>query len=111
MRSHFEGLIDKKPITYGSNNFELYFEHDDPEEIAGRLKDKQVRFIHEVREQPWRQKVVRFYDPDGHIIEIGESMEHLCFRLYQEGETINEIAEITYLPAAVIEQAIKIYES
>jgi hypothetical protein len=54
--------------------------------------------------------VVRFHDPDGHIIEIGESMEHLSFRLFQEGKTVSEIAEITYLPASFIEQAIKIYE-
>ncbi len=26
-----------------------------------------------------------FYDPDGHIIEGGESMEHLCKRLSDEG--------------------------
>jgi hypothetical protein len=33
----------------------------------------QVEYVHPLREQPWRQRVVRFYDPDHHIIEVGES--------------------------------------
>ena len=49
--------------------------------------------IHPVREQPWRQKVVRFYDPDGHMVEVGESMEHLSFRLYDEGMSVEIIAK------------------
>jgi hypothetical protein len=60
-----------------------------------------------MREQPWRQRVVRFYDPDRHIIEVGESMEHLCYRLYTEGKTIAEIEKITMMPREFVKLAIK----
>jgi uncharacterized membrane protein (UPF0127 family) len=33
-----------------------------------------VKFIHELREQPWKQKIIRIYDPDNNILEIGEPM-------------------------------------
>jgi ASC-1-like (ASCH) protein len=59
------------------------------------LQDNHVEFVHETREQPWRQKVVRFYDPDRNIIEVGESLEFLSFRLSKEGKSIEEISRIT----------------
>jgi len=34
-----------------------------------------VEFIHEIVEQPWGQKVMRFYDPDYHMIEVGAPIE------------------------------------
>ncbi len=79
LRTHFRELIDNKEIRPGGNNFELYFEYDDVDQIAQKLKENNVVFVHETREQPWRQKVVRFYDPDENMIEIGESLESLCF--------------------------------
>lgn len=74
LRSHFRKLIDNKPIRNSANNFELYFDSDDLAEIVKRLKECNVQFIHEIREMPWKQKVIRFYDPDNNIVEIGEPM-------------------------------------
>lgn len=31
-----------------------------------------VELIHPIERQAWGQKVFRFYDPDGHIVEVGE---------------------------------------
>lgn len=98
LKSHFSDLIDGKPIAAGGNNFELYFEYDDVESFAGELQKSGIVFVHEVREQPWRQKVVRFYDPDHNIIEVGESMEYLSFRLSREGKSVEEISQITSMP-------------
>jgi catechol 2,3-dioxygenase-like lactoylglutathione lyase family enzyme len=89
LQSHFQELIDNKEIRHGGNDFELYFEYDQVDEFVNLLKEHNVRFVHEVREQPWRQKVVRFYDPDKHIIEVGESLEYLSFRLNQEGLAVD----------------------
>lgn len=102
LSSHFANLIDNKEIKFGGNNFELYFEYDDVDKIVLKLKSASVEFVHDVREQPWRQKVVRFYDPDLHIIEIGESMEFLVKRLRMEGMTLNEIVDKTGLPIEFI---------
>jgi len=107
LRSHFQMLIDNKEITGGGNSFELYFEYDDVEQIAEKLKAEEVDFVHELREQPWKQQVVRFYDPDNNIIEIGESMEYLALRLYRQGYTFNEISVMTGLDLVFIENTIR----
>jgi catechol 2,3-dioxygenase-like lactoylglutathione lyase family enzyme len=106
LQSHYQELIGDKEVKQGGNNFELYFEYDDVEKIVERLKEHNVQFVHELREQPWRQKVVRFYDPDKHIIEIGESMEYLSYRLNQEGLSLEEISKITYMPVEFIKESI-----
>ncbi len=105
--SHFKGLIDSKEITHGGNNIELYFEHDDVEQFAVVLEENGIELVHPVREQPWRQKVVRFYDPDKHIIEVGESMEFLSYRLSLEGMNIEEISKTTIMPVEFVTEAIK----
>ncbi|NPV93486.1 MAG: glyoxalase/bleomycin resistance/dioxygenase family protein [Firmicutes bacterium] len=110
LRSHFSRLIDGKPVTPGGNGFELYFEHDDLGALVDRLKENGVELVHELREQPWRQRVVRFYDPDKNIIEVGESMEHLSFRLAQEGKPIEEISRITCMPAELVRESIQRYK-
>lgn len=102
LKSHYSGLIDNKPVTSGGNDFELYFELDDLEGLVRQLKEKSIEFVHPVKEQPWQQKVVRFYDPDKHIIEVGETMEFLVSRLGKEGKTAEDISTITMLPIEFI---------
>jgi catechol 2,3-dioxygenase-like lactoylglutathione lyase family enzyme len=102
-QEHFQELLGDKTITKESHNFELYFETDEMDELVQKLQDEDVEFVHEVREQPWRQRVIRFYDPDRHIIEVGESMQHLVGRLRQEGMSEEEVQEITNLPMEFIE--------
>jgi catechol 2,3-dioxygenase-like lactoylglutathione lyase family enzyme len=109
LRSHFQELIDNKKTERGANDVELYFEDDEVDLIVKKLKENKVQFVHELREQPWRQKVVRFYDPDKYIIEIGESMEHVAYRLHLEGKNNEEIAKITYLPIEVVKISIQKY--
>jgi catechol 2,3-dioxygenase-like lactoylglutathione lyase family enzyme len=57
----------------GKNNMLFYFEADDLEGTFSRIKDR-VDLIHPIVRQHWGQRVFRFNDPDGHIIEIGEPM-------------------------------------
>ncbi|MBU1099297.1 MAG: VOC family protein [Bacteroidetes bacterium] len=109
LKSHYKELIDSREIVSGGNNFELYFEYHKVDEIAEKLKNENVEFVHEVREQPWRQKVVRFYDPDKNIIEVGESLEYLSYRLNKEGNSSADIAKIIGLPIEFVEESIKTY--
>ncbi len=57
----------------GRHNVLIYFETDALEDTFARLKD-QVKLIHPIQRQAWGQLVFRFYDPDGHAIEIGEPL-------------------------------------
>jgi len=106
LQPHFKMLINNKEMLSGANNFELYFEYDNLEQIYEKLKAEKVEFIHELREEPWKQWVLRFYDPDKNIIDIGESMEHLIVRLYQQNHSADEIFGMTGLNREFIEKAI-----
>jgi catechol 2,3-dioxygenase-like lactoylglutathione lyase family enzyme len=110
-KAHFSGLIGGKPILKESHNFELYFEFDDVEAFVKELNEQNIKFVHIVKEQPWGQKVVRFYDPDMNIIEVGESLEYLSYRLNKEGKTNAEIKVITGMPEEFIEKAIQSFKN
>jgi extradiol dioxygenase family protein len=72
LKSHFKNLIKNKEIKENAHHFELYFEHNDLENFIEKLKKNNVEFIHELEMQSWGQKVIRIYDLDNNIIEIGE---------------------------------------
>ncbi len=108
-KNHFATLINNYPILNKSNNFELYFEDDDLENIAIRLKEHGLEFVHEIVEQPWKQKVFRFYGYDKNIIEIGERMEHVAYRLSILKYSIEDICKITFLPEEIVKQSIDLY--
>ncbi|WP_426124018.1 VOC family protein [Pararhizobium sp. PWRC1-1] len=58
---------------YGRRNILLYFEHDHLDALFERIAGN-VNLIHPIETQAWGQRVFRFYDPDGHAIEIGEPL-------------------------------------
>ncbi|MDX9802546.1 MAG: hypothetical protein RBS96_00715, partial [Dehalococcoidales bacterium] len=54
---------------------------------------------------PWGQRAIRFYDPDNHIIEIGEPMPAVIRRLLKSGISEEEVAKRTSMP---LEEIVKI---
>jgi len=96
-RDHFAGLTGHAPVRGPTRNFELYFEDDEVDHIQTLVVTHGLELVHGVTEQPWRQRVLRFLDYDGTMIEVGERMEHVAYRLSQEGLSVEEIAAITYL--------------
>jgi catechol 2,3-dioxygenase-like lactoylglutathione lyase family enzyme len=107
LRSHFQQLIGGLDVKTGGNDGEIYFEFDDLESLDKRLKSMQVEYVHPLREQPWRQRVVRFYDPDHHIIEVGESFPCIFKRLEKDGLPYDEIARVTLMPVDYVESCLK----
>ena len=88
-------FIDAKEedIIFGGKNAEIYFEEDDFDAFAERLKGlKNIDYVHPVIEHRWGQRVVRFYDPDKHIIEVGENLKMVCRRFLNSGMTEEEVA-------------------
>ena len=88
----YQEFIGDRAISFGGNSFELYFEEDDFDQFADRLKGLQVDYVHPVKEHRWGQRVVRFYDPDRHIIEVGENMKAVCRRFLTSGMTPDQVA-------------------
>ncbi|MGI6110200.1 MAG: VOC family protein [Eubacteriaceae bacterium] len=59
-----------------NNTSELYFEELDIEAFVERLEKyyPSVQYVNRLMTHSWGQKVVRFYDPDGNLIEVGTPM-------------------------------------
>jgi transposase-like protein len=47
----------------------------------------------DIKEQSWGQRVIHFYDPDGHLIEVGEDMKVVARRFLNEGMSIEQAAK------------------
>ena len=56
-----------------NNACELYFEEADIEAFIQKLEElyPEIRYVTRLMEHSWGKKVVRFYDPDGNLIEVG----------------------------------------
>ena len=101
------GISDLQ-IKYKPNDHELYFEEEDFDEFLSHLAQfEDIVYLHKAKEYPWGQRVVRFYDPDCHIIEVGESMESIFKRLHSEGMNAEQIAERTMHPIDFVKKYIK----
>ena len=85
------------------HNMELYFEEEEFDAFAARLAArKNIRYLHDVIEHPWGQRVVRFYDPNFHIIEVGEPMDVVIRRCLTGGMNVAETAAKTQHPLEMV---------
>ncbi len=62
-----------RDIMPKSNSSELYFEERDIEGFVEKLEMlyPEVEYVNELMTHSWGQKVIRFYDLDGNLIEVG----------------------------------------
>lgn len=94
---------DISDCIFGKNGrFELYFESDDIDEAYKLFKQSDIEFLHELIEQSWGQKAFRVYDPDGHIVEVGEPMLLSAKRLLNSGFTPEQVSKRTSIPIETI---------
>jgi catechol 2,3-dioxygenase-like lactoylglutathione lyase family enzyme len=80
-------------INPRNNAVEIYFEESDMDSFLDKLKTyPDIEYVHPLLEHSWGQRAVRFRDPDGHIIEVGEAMCMVVQRFLNSGMTVAEIA-------------------
>ena len=65
-----------RDIIPRNNSCELYFEESNIEAFLEKLKElyPSIQYVNEIMTHSWGQKVVRFYDLDGNLIEVGTPM-------------------------------------
>lgn len=65
-----------KEIISKNNSCELYFEERNIEEFVEKLEKlyPSISYVNKLMTHTWGQKVVRFYDFDGNLIEVGTPM-------------------------------------
>jgi len=95
LQQDFDWLVGlpKEKVLKESNNIELCFEEEQFEDFLIKLKSFDVRYLGDVIEHSWGQRVVRFYDLDGHIIEVGENMRMVIKRFQTAGLSMGEISQ------------------
>ncbi|MBQ5969054.1 MAG: VOC family protein [Clostridia bacterium] len=66
----------EREIIPENNACELYFEESNIEGFIEKLEkyDPDVKYVNRLMTHTWGQKVIRFYDPDGNLIEVGTPM-------------------------------------
>ncbi len=95
-------------IVLENNAGELYFEEDDITAFLEKLAAiKDIEYVHPILEHSWGQRVVRFYDPDKHIIEVGENMDMVVRRFIDSGLSVEETAARMDVPVDYIRSALE----
>lgn len=63
----------ERDVVPENNSCEIYFEESDIEAFVQKLERlyPAVKYVNKLMTHSWGQKVVRFYDLDGNLIEVG----------------------------------------
>ena len=71
----WKSFLDRD-IVPKSNSCELYFEEQDIEAFIEKLEKlyPDIEYINRLMTHSWGQRVIRFYDLDGNLIEVGTPM-------------------------------------
>jgi len=88
----------------GNKNLELCFETETFTPEVERSKASGGTFLHDVVEEPWGQQAVRFFDPDGNLVELGESIPTFVRRHHAAGLSPEAVAERTGVPLEAVLQ-------
>lgn len=61
-----------RDIVYKNNACEIYFEEKNLEMFAEKLEKSYplIEYVNRITTFEWGQKMIRFYDPDGNMIEV-----------------------------------------
>ena len=68
----WKSFLDRD-IVPKSNSCELYFEEQDIESFIEKLERlyPKIEYVNHLMTHSWGQRVIRFYDLDGNLIEVG----------------------------------------
>lgn len=71
----WKGFLGKEIIPE-NNSCELYFEEHNLESFVQKLESlyPETKYVNRIMTHSWGQKAIRFYDPDGNLIEVGTPM-------------------------------------
>ncbi|NLF80591.1 MAG: glyoxalase [Clostridia bacterium] len=83
----------ERDILFANHAMELYFESEDMDAFLARLAAlPDIAYLHPPLTHSWGQRAVRFYDPDCHIVEVGESMDAVIAGFLSGGLSVQETA-------------------
>lgn len=112
LQENFDKLLElpKENMKFKTYNMEIYFETEDMDNFMEQLRNHpEVEIVHELKTYPWKQRVIRIFDPDYHIIEVGESMKSIAFKEFKKGLSVKEVAKEIEHPFDIVNNWYKEY--
>ena len=101
--------MDKISDSTLPGRFELCFETEEFDKVFQKLKSNNVRFLHEINTEIWGQRTIRFYDNDGHLIEVGEAFPIFLRRIFEEEKRdLESTSRRTFTPVDAIKHILGI---
>lgn len=101
----WKSMIHTDSVRRKNNAAELYFEEEDFDGFIKYLKEfPEIKYVHGEEEMPWGQRIVRFYDPDFHIIEVGETMDVVIRKMLKSGMTVEQVSEKSQYPIEYVKR-------
>ena len=66
----------EKDVAWNHNSCELYFEENELDAFVEKLEKlyPSIQYVNKLTTFDWGQKMLRFYDLDGHLIEVRTPM-------------------------------------
>ena len=111
LQQDFDWLVNlpKEKVLRKSNNAEIVFEEQDFDGFLNKLKKyPDIEYLGDVIEHSWGQRVIRFYDLDGHITEVGENMKMVIQRFLNTGMTTQEVSARMDVSVEDLEKLLKV---
>lgn len=99
-------------MKFHSNTMELYFETEDFDGFMKLLDDYPlVERAHEPKTYPWLQRGIHIFDPDGHLIEVSESMYSVACKQFEAGKNIEETSKLIQHPLHLVQSWYEKYQA
>jgi catechol 2,3-dioxygenase-like lactoylglutathione lyase family enzyme len=106
-KDHLIAISGDHNDTGAKKAFEIYFETDDIEVMQESIAGWGLDYLHDLVEEPWGQRTIRFYDPDNNLIEVGEAMDTFVRRIASTGKTAAEVSAITTVPEEIVRKILE----
>ena len=103
----WSSFINNKAVYLKNNAGELYFEVSDIDEFYKNLQAVNIEYVHKLLDHNWGQRVVRFYDPNHHIIEVAEDISMVVKRFFHNGMTVEQVAERMDVPVDYVKECLE----
>ncbi len=96
--------LGRKFSENGNQNLEICFETESFDEVLKKIAEYSPKYLHREQEEPWGQRTIRFYDPEGNLVEIGESVPCFVRRFFASGMNLEEVAKRTSVPIEIVKK-------
>ncbi len=94
--------------AYKNNACELSFEDEDLDAFLEHLRAfPGIEVLTPLKTYDWGQRALRFYDPDGHVVEVGESMKTVVKRFLASGLSVEETMQKSMYPREFVEMCLQ----